>query len=841
MGWVPALILSVVVLGVLAGLVLEVVGRAVARQRVVMKVIATLGLILIVEGLSTIKFGSQPLNINQFLPGGSETFRLGGVNITWAQVTVTAVSVAAVIALFAFFRFSRMGLAMRAVVDDPDLVSLHGMRPRRIRRTAWIIGSLFAALSGVLIAPMVGIQAVTLTFLVVQAFGAAALGAFSNIPLTYLGGILIGIISSLSTKWVLDVNWLSGLPSALPFILLMIVLVLIPKSRLAPPPTTELPAALPWSGPPALRGAVAVPVLVVLALIPLFAGQNLSFFTTGIATAIVILSLGLVVRTAGIISLCQAAFAALGAVIYSQLVTNFSIPTVLAMVIAALMVVPIAALLALPAVRLSGLFFALATLGFGLMMEQFFYPLSFLFTTSTAGRAMPRPAFASSDRAFFYFALAWLVVIAVFIAVIHHGRLGRLLRGMGESAVAMRTLGLDLNVARVLTFCISGFIAAIGGIIYGCGVHFAVLGDSNYSAFYSLVLLGILAIMPFREPWYAVVAGISAVIPAYWHSANTASWLNVIFGLSAVFVAVHGGTQPMPERLRAWLDRRFRRTVEVPLTGERKEPRARFRPTEDGGLKVAALTIRYGGHLAVDNIYLTAPVGTITGLIGPNGAGKTTTFNAISGLVRPKAGTVGFRARDITRADVADRARRGLGRTFQTMQLCEALTVADNVLLGYEAGRGGRSFLRQLWGGRHDRAAATAAAVEAMELCGLTAIAQRQAGTLSTGQRRLVELARCLAGNFELLLLDEPSSGLDVTETARFGDLLLEVVQTRGCGLLVVEHDMSLVLRISSAIYVLDFGKLIATGTPEQIRLDPVVKAAYLGATDLLPEGSAQT
>jgi ABC-type branched-subunit amino acid transport system ATPase component/branched-subunit amino acid ABC-type transport system permease component len=833
--WIVSVIISVGVLGPVMGLILELIGRSIARQRVGLKVVATLGLILIVQGIASIAYGDQPLLVAQYLPKAGDSFRLGGVSITWAEVTILAISLVAVGALYLFFRYSRTGIAMRAVVDDPELIGLHGMRSHTIQRTAWIIGSSFAALSGVLIAPMVGIQAVQLTFLVVQAFGAAALGGFSDIPLTYVGGLLIGVLSSISTKYVVDVGWLTGLPASLPFIILIAVLVVMPQRRLALPSRAEQPARLPWTAPPSVRATAAVPVIVVLALIPQVAGLRLPFFTTGLTEAILILSLGLLVRTAGIISLCHAAFAAIGAVAYAQLIQNFSLPTLVAMLLAAVIVVPVAALLALPAVRLSGLFLALATFGFGLMMEQMFYPLPFMFTASGSGRPMPRPSFAQSDKAFYYFVLACFVVIAVVIALIHQGRLGRLLRGMGESPLSMRTLGVDLNVTRILTFCISGFIAAIGGILYGCGVHFAVLGDSNYSAFNSLVLVAILAIMPFGEPWYAVVAGITAVIPAYWHGTHTSAWLNLAFGVSAVLVAVQGGTQPMPARLRALLEERT----------ERRKDRAAGRPmarAQDGevarpggerGLEVSDLTVRYGGSLAVADLTLVAPIGQITGLIGPNGAGKTTTFNAISGLVRPATGTVRLKSSDITRLDVSGRARRGVGRTFQTMQLADALTVADNVMLGYEAGQAGRSIRRHLWGGRADRNAAMSAVSQAMELCGIGALAEQQAGALSTGQRRLVELARCLAVRFDVLLLDEPSAGLDVAETARLGDLLLEVAASRGCGMLLVEHDMSLVLRVCTNIYVLDFGELICTGTPDEIRRSAVVKAAYLGTSDL--------
>ena len=255
--------------------------------------------------------------------------------------------------------------------------------------------------------------------------------------------------------------------------------------------------------------------------------------------------------------------------------------------------------------------------------------------------------------------------------------------------------------------------------------------------------------------------------------------------------------------------------------------------TRDDGLHVEDLTVRYGGVLAVKGITLHAPAGRITGLLGPNGAGKTTTFNACSGLLRPTTGRVLLFGEDVTGASPAHRALAGLGRTFQRMELFDSLTVADNVALGREVGFAGRNPWRHLVPARGDARCVAEAAAQAMELCGITHLADRRPADLSTGQRRLVELARVAAGEFRVLLLDEPSSGLDRTETQRFGEVLRTLVTERGLGLLVVEHDMALVMSVCDYLYVLDFGKPIFDGTPEQVAASELVRAAYLGDEDV--------
>jgi ABC-type branched-subunit amino acid transport system ATPase component len=261
---------------------------------------------------------------------------------------------------------------------------------------------------------------------------------------------------------------------------------------------------------------------------------------------------------------------------------------------------------------------------------------------------------------------------------------------------------------------------------------------------------------------------------------------------------------------------------------------ARSPLTGEPGLETNDLTIAYGGNVAVSGVSLAAPRGHITGLIGPNGAGKTTTFNACNGLLRPTHGSVLLFGHDVTASNTAYRARLGLGRTFQRMEICQGMTVAENVSLGQEALSGGRNPLRHLVATPAQKKAIAAATADALELGGLADIADRSAAILSTGQRRLLELARVVAGGFPFMLLDEPSSGLDDEETHRFGEILASIVRERGTGILLVEHDMSLVMAVCEYLFVLDFGQLIFAGTPDETQQSEVVRAAYLGDAEVV-------
>lgn len=247
------------------------------------------------------------------------------------------------------------------------------------------------------------------------------------------------------------------------------------------------------------------------------------------------------------------------------------------------------------------------------------------------------------------------------------------------------------------------------------------------------------------------------------------------------------------------------------------------------GMQIDRITVRFGGLTAVDGVSLSVGTASLVGLLGPNGAGKTTLFNACSGLITPTSGRVYLHGKDITHESPVVRAQCGLGRTFQRMELYERLTVEENVLLGREARVCGHRLLTALWQPPHLRREIIETRDWALELCGLQDLRTHPATELSSGQRRLVELARAIAGKFDVLLLDEPSSGLDHAETASFGEVLRHLVEELGIGILLVEHDMSLVRAVCDYTYVLEFGKLIANGPTAEVMDSSSVRAAYLG------------
>jgi branched-chain amino acid transport system ATP-binding protein len=247
-------------------------------------------------------------------------------------------------------------------------------------------------------------------------------------------------------------------------------------------------------------------------------------------------------------------------------------------------------------------------------------------------------------------------------------------------------------------------------------------------------------------------------------------------------------------------------------------------PSGDPLLDVREVSVRFGGVAALSEVSLRVHAGTVTGLIGPNGAGKTTLFNVVSGLQRPDRGHVRIGGRDVTGLGTHRRARLGLARTFQRLELFSHLTSEDNVRVGLEAGRRSGLSPRVRRAARVPASSATAL----LDRVGVGGTAAHPVNALPTGSARLVELARALSIGPRVLLLDEPCSGLDDAESVGLGRLLRELAAEERA-VLLVEHDMSLVLDVCDLIYVLDFGEIIASGTPSEIREHPAVQAAYLG------------
>jgi len=573
--WPIAAALCILVAAPVAGVVIERVARGLADAPPAAKIVATVGLLLVVQGTLTSIYGAAVINFPPFLP--TRSYRFAGVNIGADQLIAMAIALLAAAGLYAFFRFSRLGVAMRGVVDNPDLLELGGTSPAAVRRRAWVIGSSFAALSGILLAPSIGLDAILLTLLVVQAFGAAAFGLFSSLPLTYAGGLVVGVGATLSTKYVADIPNLAGFPPSLPFLVLFALLLFAPKGRFVEAGAIArrlvsdrqpLPPALVWVGRATL--------LAALLLVPAVVGSRLPVYSNAVIFIVVFLSLRLLVRTSGQVSLCHAAFAAVGAAAFSHFASSsgLGLPWLVALLLAGLVTVPIGAFVAIPAIRLSGLFLALATFGFGILVERMGFSTGLMFGASGARHA-PRPGALlgltlNSDKGFYYVCVAVALAVCAAVFAVNRSRLGRLLLAMGDSPTALVTHGANVNVTRVLVFCISAGLAGIAGAL------FAALSGSisgvGFGAFASLTWLTVLAIAGSGEFSAAFIAAfVLAALPSYANSQRYSDLQPVLFGVLAISAALaQGGRFPLAAWFARSKQRHAGRSARSPVVARRR-------------------------------------------------------------------------------------------------------------------------------------------------------------------------------------------------------------------------------------------------------------------------------
>jgi branched-subunit amino acid ABC-type transport system permease component len=534
MAWPLAAAVSVLGFGVVAGLIMERLARCLADAPTGGKLVATVGLVVAIPALAALLYGPSARTFEPLLTPRT-AFTVSGVRVTTENIVVVAFGLTSAVALYLFFARSRLGRGMRGVVDDPALLALTGVAPVRVRRFSWLIGCSFAAVSGILLASAQQQLDVTLlSLLVVQAFGAAAIGAFTSLPLAYAGGLAVGVLQALLSKEAAGHAWMHGLDVNTPFLVLFVVLIVLPRHKLAELGRPVRPRARRTDTDPRVRSLGWLAIGAAAFGAPLYWGVHGSSYTVAATEVLLFLSLVLLVRISGQISLCQVGFAAIGGAAMGRLL-DAGAPWGLAVLLAAVIAVPVGAVVAIPAIRLSGLYLGLATLGFGILLAQYLYGKSFFFGTS--GHATRRPAGLSGDTQYYYLVLAVCVVALAGVGVLERTRLGRLLRGMADSPVALSTLGAGVNITRTLVFCLSAALAALSGALGAC-VFGSVSADS-YNYVNSLLILAVLSLAGAGTLSAAVIAPAISVIPlVYLDGERTALWFQLAFGVAAVLSAV---------------------------------------------------------------------------------------------------------------------------------------------------------------------------------------------------------------------------------------------------------------------------------------------------------------
>jgi branched-chain amino acid transport system permease protein len=486
-GWHQSVIVAlVVVLFVAAPVLGAVVERVVMRPlygvSTNIRLAVTLGLLLLlVAGAGSIWNQSNVYNVPEFFNGHQVS--LGGVNLSYEQLITIVVAVAAALFLRLFFKRTRTGVAMRAVVDDPGLASLSGAPSGRIASYAWMIGVMFAGLAGVLLAPTTMVQ-INLTELVIFGYAAAVVGRLRSIPLTFLGAMILGISNSLVIGYVPS-GAVSDVTEALPMAMLFIVLLVIPEVRLSIGRVVRVRSPRVASARTTVTGSAAVVVVVVI-LSTFLTGTNLLTMGNALVLALLALSLTLLSGYAGQISLCQYSFLGLGALSMHWVDGGSS---VLGVVLAVGLCAAVGAVLALPTLRLRGLYLALATLAFAVLMDNIFFMSNSVFGSSgavTVGRPDIFGMRFATNRSFDVLIAVVLALCLIGVSALRRGPFGRRLVGMNDSPAACNTVGLNLTVTKLAVFSLSAGLAGLAGALYG-GLSTSV-GASQFEFLNSILI-----------------------------------------------------------------------------------------------------------------------------------------------------------------------------------------------------------------------------------------------------------------------------------------------------------------------------------------------------------------
>jgi branched-chain amino acid transport system permease protein len=626
-------------------------------------------------------------------------------------------------------------------------------------------------------------------------------------------------------------------------------------------PTESEPAASRHRGPLltprrsntvlVLLGAILLPTVTYRAmpLLPVGIPQALAFAAS---VAVGALSLNLLTGYAGQISLGHGALLGVGSFAAGLVTSGAGLPMWIGLPVAAVVSAVIALVVGFPALRLRGLYLAIVTITFAYAMYNCVLQLG-VFTGGSAGVVMTRRLWGSvtipSDADMLAAALVVLVLAWLLDANVTRTKLGRAFRAIRESEAVAGSFGVDVARFKLLAFVLSGALAGVSGALFGFCVYLVNSETFNPTVGldYSLLLIIVVVVGGLGSRAGAVIAAFVFETIQYFIGTvfGTSSLVYGLFPILGSALLMYTVARHPGGFAGAFRERRERRTRPAVLGADEEPPMpalpdmprpavlasSRAQSVDPTVLDVEGVTIRFGGLVAVDGESLRVARGQIVGLIGPNGAGKTTLFNCISGLLRPDTGTVSMGGRDISGLSAHARAHLGLARTFQQIGLAKDQTVLENMLLAQHVLAGYGSAAALVYSARVARSELEmrSRALEAITALGFAGRENVPVRLLSGGQQRIVEVACALLTDPELLMLDEPSAGMSPAAAESLADRLRDLRDTQGRTVLLIEHNVPLVLDVCDYVYVLNFGKVLAQGTPDDILAHPDVITAYLG------------
>jgi ABC-type branched-subunit amino acid transport system ATPase component/ABC-type branched-subunit amino acid transport system permease subunit len=856
-GWSWWIAFPVVIgVGVGIGLLIErvIIRRMLSRKRhSVSLLLVSIGVAQLLLALTYVK-GIGPSSTALFRDGYpvpiDANIDTGALLLTGDHILILVLVPSCVGALALFMKYSAWGKAIRAAASNPDAARLCGIPVSRVSATAWGIAGALSAITAVLQAPN-GDAYNTAALgpgLLLRALGAAAFGGFTSIPAALAGGLIIGEAEHLTLAWRSDAG------DAELAVLLTVMVILFVRGKViastAPPdssasdvpvslrvPTSVLTRPIVRYASPGL-GALALVIAVLIPVLPFFNSEAHRFeLVVTLVMAVCGVALTMLVGWAGQVSLGNFAILGLGAYLAAKFgAHNLSLLTLL--LLAGAVGGLVSAVIGLPALRLRGLTLAITTLGFAVVAPIWLFQQSWLGSEGQSAVEVPHGGFIGTGRldsqqSIYYAALILLVLTLFAASRLRRSMPGRLVMAVRDNETAVASFGLSPAPIKLSILAVTGAVTAMAGVLWG--MSWETVSPDIVPPDASLVLLAIPVIGGLGSLSGAVAGALFLYLPAFFISplltplfgdlGKQIGFQLALAGLSLVVIPLAYPAGLAGVMRDGWQRFLNRLATEVDTISHAHDDR----PLVATGVKR-----KFGGMTVLDGVDVEVHPGEIVGLIGPNGAGKTTLMNIISGDLPPDSGSIAIFGRDVTGLPPYYRAHLGLGRNYQEASLFAGLTVTEvlQVALSRTERVGAVSSMVAAPWARASERRSKQRAREIVERFHLEPWANTQISALSTGTRRICELAAQVASAPRVVLLDEPTAGVAQRDAEAFGPLVREIRDELDCSILIIEHDMPLLMGLCDRVYALETGRVIAMGTAEEVRVDPLVVASYLGTSD---------
>ena len=830
-GWpkLPSVLVGIGVSVALAMLTQAMVIRRLRRASSLVRLVSTLAVLFFLVAVGNVVWGTVGEPATSFLPIDPVELWTPEVVVPSARIWMLVIAVVVTALLWSISRFTTLGRSTEAVAENPIAAAAVGLSPDRVAMVSWVFGGALAGGTAILLSPVLTLSVTALAFVVFKGLAAALVGGFKSYWWTLVGALFIGVAEAELSYWQ---PARPGIAASAPFVVIIIVLVVAGRSL---PLRGELMDRLPRLSSGIVRLPLLLVALAISVALTLTNADNAVGIQTSAAFAVVCLSVVVVTGLIGQLTLGQMALAGFGAWIAGRLTATQNFPFPLAMLTGMAATIVLALLFAIPAVRTRGINLAIITFGLAIVVFRLILNDATL-TGGIYGTPLNDPHIGpiginpvTHPENYAYLCLAILLAASLMVASLRRSPTGRRMIAVRNNERGAAALGINVAAMKLFAFGVAGGIAAAGGVLLVYRQNIATF--SPFAEFASVQVVVFTVIGGVGYIGGAIIGGlfapggIGAVLGAH---IFTGEWLNVLAGVILVanlIVRPDGSAAYFSQRAERRREKKGARRAALTLDSVKVSA-----PEEEvaapSSLRVESLTVRFEGVVAVDDVSCEVVPGVVLGVIGPNGAGKTTLIDVVTGFTRPTTGTIYLDGTDITRLSPHRRARLGIGRAFQSLELFDDLTILENIAVACQPSSLGR-MLRDLVVPKPLEL--TPRAVEAIRTFGLEEVLNSLPEHVSYAHRRLVAIVRAIAAGSSVILLDEPAAGLSKEERHQLGQIIRRLADEWGLAVLLVEHDVDLVTSVSDQILALDFGAMVCTGNPGDVLADPAVRASYLG------------